>query len=344
MFKKQRDVFSPTRLIRFSLLLILFFLFPSRAAIGANSLALTSRYTWVDISDRLPGTGAIMTNIQITGNNFWIPTMNSGIYVSHDGGDSFYSAPALAVYGIFFQPDALRGYSVGGGKVYRTTDGGVAWGNSSIQADLNDVYFANDNIGYVAGNIVYRTADGGNNWTKKTNPASYTDISSISFPDPSHPDIGYAAVFEKDPSLYKTVNGGDTWQAVDLGGIIGGLNSIEFTSPNSGWAVGNAGKIFHYNGSGWTPQTSNVITTLNDVSFSANNNQGCAVGNSGVIVCTFDGGKNWAQEKLDSVIDALMGVEITSDGHVYVVGYGKTFLQGSFIPGNNKLFIPLILK
>ena len=73
----------------------------------------------------------------------------------------------------------------------------MAWGNSSIQADLKDVYFANDNIGYVAGNIVYRTADGGNNRTKKTNPASYTDIYSISFPDASHPDIGYAAVLKK---------------------------------------------------------------------------------------------------------------------------------------------------
>ena len=116
MFKKQRNVFSPTRLIRVSLLLVLFFLVPSRAAIGANSLALTSRYTWVDISDRLPGTGAIMTNIQIIGNNIWIPTMNSGIFVSHDGGDSFYSAPAIACLWDLFSTGCIKGIFRGWGK------------------------------------------------------------------------------------------------------------------------------------------------------------------------------------------------------------------------------------
>ena len=39
-----------------------------------------------------------------------------------------------------------------------------------------------------------------------------------------------------------------------------------------------------------------------------------------------------------------MGVEIALDGRVYVVGYGKTFLQGSLILGDNKLFLPVILK
>jgi photosystem II stability/assembly factor-like uncharacterized protein len=344
MFKKQRDGFSPMYLVGVSLVLVLFFSFPGQVPIRANTLTSTSSYTWVDISDRLPGTGGIMTNIQIIGNNFWIPTMTSGIYVSHNGGDSFYSAPSQAVYGVYFQPDALKGYSVGGSRVYRTTDGGIAWGNTYLQATLRDVNFANENIGYVAGNVVYRTSDGGDNWTKKPRVASYADVYSIFFPDPSHPDIGYAAVTADDPSLYKTENGGDSWQVVDLGGIIGGLNSLEFTSPISGWAVGNAGKIFHYNGSGWTQQTSNVIATLNDVSFSLGGLYGCAVGNNGVIVCTLDGGQNWVQEELDSVNAALMGVEVTSSGYVYVVGYGGTFLQGVLKLGGNKLFLPIIIK
>src|SRR5207249_7061142 len=60
-----------------------------------------------------------------------------------------------------------------------------------------------------------------------------------------------------------------------------------------GFAVGGAGRILRTNDSGvtWNEQTSGTSANLNDVSFASDGLTGIAVGESGIILRTTNGGK-----------------------------------------------------
>jgi photosystem II stability/assembly factor-like uncharacterized protein len=80
---------------------------------------------------------------------------------------------------------------------------------------------------------------------------------------------------------------GATWTATAVSSAI--LYGLYFAptqdgSPSkNGWAVGEGGKIFHYDGSGWTAVNSPVTSTLVDVSFSADGT-GWITGFDGVLL------------------------------------------------------------
>ncbi|MEI7897181.1 MAG: T9SS type A sorting domain-containing protein [bacterium] len=61
------------------------------------------------------------------------------------------------------------------------------------------------------------------------------------------------------------------------------LNDIWFTSADHGWAVGNGGKLLHYDGQRWTGYEHLTFQNLNGIWFT-DENHGWAVGNNGVIL------------------------------------------------------------
>jgi len=94
----------------------------------------------------------------------------------------------------------------------------------------------------------------------------------------------------------QTVNGkaGTFWHWTGVPGLGGGWNtpqapvpsalfSVFMVSASEGWAVGAAGKIFHYFGGTWTSFPSPVTTALRSV-FMISSTEGWAVGDGGVIV------------------------------------------------------------
>jgi photosystem II stability/assembly factor-like uncharacterized protein len=94
---------------------------------------------------------------------------------------------------------------------------------------------------------------------------------------------GYAA---------RTTDGGQTWSGQIPAGSL--LNSLWFTDPHHGWAVGCAGTILHTTDGGlnWQLQNSGVDTTLYDVKF-LDTLMGVASGVDAVLL-TSDGGNTWA--------------------------------------------------
>jgi hypothetical protein len=77
------------------------------------------------------------------------------------------------------------------------------------------------------------------------------------------------------------------------------LNSIHFIDKNTGWIVGDGGKIFKTGDGGWNwiQQPVNTNLDLNSVYF-ANEYLGWAVGQEGIILKTIDGGANWQIQQL----------------------------------------------
>ena len=71
------------------------------------------------------------------------------------------------------------------------------------------------------------------------------------------------------------------------------IQGIDFPQPTSGFAVGAGGRISHSTDAGitWTDQTSGTSANLNDVFFASDALRGIAVGDSGTILWTANGGE-----------------------------------------------------
>jgi len=93
-----------------------------------------------------------------------------------------------------------------------------------------------------------------------------------------------------------SVNGAIAQWGVQNSGTTNNLNSVYFTDPDNGWAVGDSGTILHTSDGGlnWVTQSSNTTFKLNAVFFTETDN-GYAVGNGiypvrgNIILKTIDG-------------------------------------------------------
>src|SRR5207253_5527497 len=97
-------------------------------------------------------------------------------------------------------------------------------------------------------------------------------------------------VFDGRGAIARTTDGGMSWSTLLYDQAIQGL---DFPVITSGFAVGWAGRISHSTDAGitWTDQTSGTSANLNDVSFASDALRGIAVGDSGTILWTANGGE-----------------------------------------------------
>jgi len=135
----------------------------------------------------------------IDANRGWVGSENRGLIHTSDGGEtwvkqiaeieelprsSYYSYFVISEYiawrGIYFLNDGLHGWAVAeNATIIRTTNGGASWDTlaSSFSdkvkncVDLKDVYFVDENNGWVVGQMgkrILHTTDGGATWGKQT--------------------------------------------------------------------------------------------------------------------------------------------------------------------------------
>jgi len=109
------------------------------------------------------------------------------------------------------------------------------------------------------------------------------------------------------------------------------LNSVYFVDNNTGWAVGDSGKILNTTdgGTNWIPQTIDTMFSLYSVHFE-DNNTGWTVGwdydlDVGVILKTTDGGTNWNYQTIDP--NVYLSVYFTDNNTGWAVGSGGTILN-----------------
>ncbi len=145
-------------------------------------------------------------------------------------------------YGGYFL-DANTGWLVNkGGRVQKTTDGGLNW-ETTRESDNGDnwvdVEFADANVGYACSydGFIFKSTDGGVNWTMVGDTANYTeDLKDLSV---VNADIVYFA--GKNSTLLKTIDGGASYtkSAFDFDGedLDGG---IAFCDANVGVVISDA--------------------------------------------------------------------------------------------------------
>jgi photosystem II stability/assembly factor-like uncharacterized protein len=151
-------------------------------------------------------------------------------------------------------------------------------------------------LGFVAGqNSIFEpllgaTTDGGANWAFHDfhfdgNEGGGTDV--FFFNQMTGVMSGF--VFDGRGAIARTTDGGTNWSTLFFDQPIQGL---DFPQMTSGFAVGWSGRISHSTDAGitWTDQTSGTSANLNDVSFASDGLRGIAVGDTGTILWTANGG------------------------------------------------------
>ena len=105
------------------------------------------------------------------------------------------------------------------------------------------------------------------------------------------------------------------------------LRSVHFTSPTTGWVVGDAGIILKTTNGGdnWFAQSSNTTTNLYSVHF-PNSSTGYICGSSGIILKTSNGGDNWLTQT-SATAEQLYSIYFVSATLGFTVGFNGTILK-----------------
>lgn len=234
--------------------------------------------------------------IQFKGNDSWISYRNT-IKYSTDKWSSITPQIKSVFEGFIwdgYAKDSLTIFACGEkSTILGTFDGGTTW--KKYYADTPGVYLYriifHDNVIWAVGSggIILNSTDNGLTWIK--NYLTANSLSDIIF---INSNIGFAAGGSGyQPVLFKTTNGGVSW---DLHSVLNEGSSIEcikFSSSNIAWLI-TTYKIWKSDDGGETWDTVyNAMTTDLDVS---GDTVWFAKGNK--VLRTLDAGKTWQEFKI----------------------------------------------
>ncbi|HXR98064.1 MAG TPA: hypothetical protein VN709_09495 [Terriglobales bacterium] len=208
--------------------------------------------------------------------------------------------------------NSQRTVSYGDG-VYRSDDGGASWRNVGLKDsqhigkiivapdDSNTVYVASEGPLWNSGGDrgVFKTTDGGKTWTNTLSISEHTGASDLVM-DPRHPQVLYAATYQRERHVYTLIDGGPEsaiYKTTD-----GGKN---WTRLRGGLPAGDLGRI----GLSISPADPNIIYATVE-----------AANRGGGVFRSTDGGATW--EKRNPIQPGAMYYsQITADpklpGRVY---------------------------
>jgi len=131
--------------------------------------------------------------------------------------------------------------------------------------------------------------------------------------------------------IYKTTNGGDTWDLSPLatGTLFGG---ITFTDFQHGWVAADKGRLFETDngGASWTAREDLPVDSsqsLRKLAF-VGSDSGWAVGTDGVIIRTTNGGTDWSLQATPTG-HGLSGVSFVDAQNGWASGLNGTILHTS---------------
>jgi len=277
----------------------------------------------------------------------WVAGFNS-IYRTTDGGETWTTSDIpQGKWGELYALDAMTVfYSTWNSTqektrgIRRTINGGNTWETvDTSQYYYNEFEFVTDQIGFAACGIppnwdavLCKTTDGGESWTTIAHNFENTEyeLTGISFIDES---LGWTVTY--DGYVFRTVDGGFTWSFQDSiraeeSSWFLPVRDIEFTTPDSGWAVGGISGVMLIaktvdGGQTW----SHIIqggSTLRQVSF-LNSKLGwfCGSYNSPPYIArTIDGGLSWnAQEIIPFNTAGIESISMINESLGWAVGINE---------------------
>jgi photosystem II stability/assembly factor-like uncharacterized protein len=184
-------------------------------------------------------------------------SLNSGgILKTTNGGYNWFSVP-LPVYKhmihILFV-NSSTGYATGYQTILKTTDSGLNW-SVSLQITnsyfLAGIYFNDINTGYVVGNAgrIFKTTNGGEYWYTQYSPYP-SSLWDVWFTDTNTGFIVGGHGTNIGNVILRTTNAGIEWLSVPHPYSKGLLYSVRFTTPTTGYIMGNFSQVLKTTNSG----------------------------------------------------------------------------------------------
>ncbi|MEM6395356.1 MAG: YCF48-related protein [Bacteroidota bacterium] len=191
--------------------------------------------------------------------NFGGPPSNSKFFKTIDGGDTWSDVTAsmspepIGICGIsVVNEDVVYGCGAfyGPARVYKTLDGGDTWTNIDMSAyaqALVDVYFYNENEGYVVGfgsitspgAVVLKTVDGGENWETLFNDSEIALLWKIQVLDSLNLFASVAGnSMEGGAQILISNDGGINWTSKQVPVQGTQLQGVGFITPDHGFTGG----------------------------------------------------------------------------------------------------------
>ncbi len=301
------------------------------------------------------------------------------IYKTTDGGSSWIiqlTGLSWNLHQIKFEDEYTTGFAAGDNAIiFKTTDGGLHWWQMTTPAIASQIFysigdeFSLDDKIFATGTVTKYSTDQGESWNLGEFPAE--PIFSLT----ALGDYRYVGV-GGNGYIVKTADEGITWTieqsptaqnlysvnclqtsnfmwAVGANGTVlkyipdwsytfasgDAYRGVHFINQNTGWVVGQSGKIAKTTDSGttWSTQNSGTSQILSSVYFS-DASTGYTAGSQGTILKTTNGGTNWnplssaTAEWLYSVyfIDANTGYSVGGNGTIMkTTNSGTNWIQQS---------------
>jgi photosystem II stability/assembly factor-like uncharacterized protein len=217
-----------------------------------------------------------------------------------------------------------------GGVIVHTTDGGAHWveQTSNVTTDLYGVDFLDAQTGWIAGfgPDILHTTDGGATWLPQT-PGTPNSLLDIAF---ANANRGWASGITG--TIIGTTNGGATWNS-EISGVWGWFWGATAASATNAWVIGgdwfnHVAPIYHYNGASWTHQFDITATQSGQGISAADGSMVWAVGDSGAIAHSTNGGTSWYNQT--SGIQVMVNHPCAvSANQCWVTAMGGTILHTS---------------
>jgi photosystem II stability/assembly factor-like uncharacterized protein len=231
-------------------------------------------------------------------------------------------------------PTSDTGYIVGDTIALKTVDGGATWSalSGGSPRSMRYVSFSTSNglKGVLGGDsaTVSSTSDGGSSWTVQ----KISNFTNRASPFALVNDTGFGFTVSPTPGgstgSRRTLNGGATWTTI--GSFGNNVYAMHCLSTSACWAVGYAGMIrknTSEDGYFATVLTSGTTKALYGVRF-LDANLGFAVGDTGVILKTTNGGSSWSTQT-SGTTQNLRAIYFIDSAIGYAVGHNGTILGTS---------------
>lgn len=234
------------------------------------------------------------------------------IWATQDGGKNWskqFSVSPKRLRGLAMA-NALRGWAVGdSGLILVTQNGGVTWTpqGSGTQRNLWNVFEGDAQHAWAcgAGRTIAQTTNGGGTW--KTFSVAWPDSGITGF---ASADTLWGWALFKDGNVWATTNSGRSWASRGRIGSMG-WRHLSFVDPFWGWAVGDSGIVRSTDGGrSWQSQSAYRLLDVAGVT----RMKAWAVGDSGRIIVTTDGGITWAPQA-SPIAESLFSVSFADTLH-----------------------------